>query len=73
MADKADEVTKLVSIASDLELTAALRIKALESIGNIGTHEALLALLNLAGNEAMLKDERDRAVKHARGLIKAGH
>ncbi len=73
MADKADEVKKLVGIATDLELTAEMRIKAIESIGNIGTHEALLALLNMAGNEALLKDERDRAVKHARGLIKAGH
>ncbi len=73
MADKADEVKKLVGIATDLELTAELRMKAIESIGNIGTHEALLALLNMAGNEALLKDERDRAVKYARELIKAGH
>jgi len=73
MADKADEVKKLVGIATDLELTAEMRIKAIESIGNIGTHEALLALLNMAGNEALLKDERDRAVKQARELIKAGH
>ncbi len=73
MADKIDEVKKLVGIATDLELTVELRIKAIESIGNIGTHEALLALLNMAGNEALLKDERDRAVKHARELIKAGH
>jgi hypothetical protein len=55
MADKADEVKKLVGIATDLELTAEMRIKAIESIGNIGTHEALLALLNMAGNEALLK------------------
>ena len=73
MADKADEVKKLVGIATDLELTAEMRIKAIESIGNIGTHEALLALLNMAGNEALLKVERDRAVKQARELIKAGH
>ncbi len=73
MADKVDEVKKLVGIATDLELTAEMRIKAIESIGNIGTHEALLALLNMAGNEALLKGERDRAVKQARELIKAGH
>jgi HEAT repeat protein len=73
MAEKADELKKMVGLATDLDLTDELRIKAIERIGNIGTHEALLALLNLAGNEALLKDERARAAKHARELIRAGH
>ena len=73
MAEKPDELSKLVAIATDLELSADLRTKAIERLGNIGTHEALLTLLNLAANEALIKEERDLAIKHAREIIKSGH
>jgi len=73
MAEKPDELRKLVAIATDLELSADLRTKAIERLGNIGTHEALLTLLNLAANEALIKEERDLAIKHAREIIKSGH
>ncbi len=71
--DKVDEVKKLLAIANDMGLSSGVRIKAADAIGNIGTHDALLALLDLAANESLVKDERDRALKHARKIIKSGY
>ena len=70
MAEHPDELKKLATIATDLELSAELRIKAMEMLGNIGTHEALLVLLELAANEELIRDERDFALKQAREIIK---
>ena len=71
--DKVDEVKKLLAIANDMGLSSGVRIKAVDAIGNIGTHDALLALLDLAANESLVKNERDRALKHARKIIKSGY
>jgi HEAT repeat protein len=71
--DKVDEVKKLLDIARDLGFSSGVRIKAVDAIGHIGTHDALLALLDLAANESLIKDERDRALKHARKIIKSGY
>jgi len=68
----ANELKKLSAIATDLELSAELRTRAIKSIGNIGTHEALLALLDLAANEKLNPNERDLALKHSRGIVKSG-
>jgi hypothetical protein len=65
-----NELKKLSAIATDLELSGELRTDAIKSIGNIGTHEALLALLELVANEKLNPDERDRALKQAREIIK---
>lgn len=72
MAEQSNELKKLAAIASDLGLSAPLRTKSIELIGNIGTHDALLALLDLAGNKDLIKEERDLALKHAREIIKSG-
>ncbi len=72
MAEQSNELKKLATIASDLGLSAPLRTKSIELIGNIGTHDALLVLLDLAGNKELIKDERDFALKHAREIIKSG-
>lgn len=71
--DEVDEVKKLLAIARDLGLSSGVRIKAVDAIGNIGTHDALLALLDLAANESLIKGERDRALKHSRKIIKSGY
>ena len=71
MAERPEELKKLTTIATDLELSAELRIKAMEMLGNIGTHQALLALLELAANEELIRDERDFALKQAREIIKS--
>ena len=73
MAEKPNELTKLVAIATDLELSAELRTKAIDLLGKIGTHEALLALLDLAANSDLIREERDLTLKHAREIIKSGH
>jgi hypothetical protein len=71
MAEKPSELKKLAAIASDLGLSIDLRIKATKQIGDIGTHDALLALLDLAANEKLTKDERELALKYARQIIKS--
>ncbi len=73
MAEKPDELKKLAAIATDLDLYSDLRMKAIERLGSVGTHEALLALLELAANEALIKKERELALKQAREIIKSGH
>jgi len=73
MAEQPNQLKKLTNIAIDLELSAELRTKAIELIGNIGTHEALLILLELAANENLITEERDLALKHAREVIKSRH
>ena len=72
MPEQPNELKKLVNIATDLQLSADLRVQAIKLLGNIGTHEALLALLGLAGNDRLIKNERDLALKQARQIIKSG-
>jgi len=73
MADKPEEVERLVDVATDLMLPTKVRLDTIKFIGKIATREALLALLELAANEKLTKPERDLAVKLARSLIKSGH
>jgi len=72
MSEQPDELKKLAAIAVDLGLSAEMRTKAIELLGNIGTHEALLALLDLAANDKLFREERERALKQAREIIRAG-
>lgn len=73
MAEQSSDLQKLVTVATDLGLFAKLRIKAIELIGNIGTHDALLVLLELVANEQLTKGERELALKYARNIVKSGH
>ena len=72
MAEQPDDLKKLVAVATDLGLSAELRTKAIKLIGNISTHDALLALLSLAANEQLTKKERELALKHAMEIVKTG-
>ena len=72
MSERPHEVKKLADIASDRELPADLRIKAIEQLGNIGSHESLLALLELAANQDLVAEERDFALQEAREIVKSG-
>ena len=72
MAEYPNELKKLIAIATDLELSAELRTKAIEQIGSIGTHQALLALLDLVANEKLVRNERDLALRQAKEIIKLG-
>ena len=67
-----DELKKLEIIATDMELAGKMRIQAVDQLGETGTHEALLVLLSLAANDKLNIDERDRALKRARAIVKKG-
>jgi hypothetical protein len=71
MAEQPEELKKLAAITTDLEFTADLRIGAIEQIGTLGTHEALLALLNVVANEKLTAKERELALERARKIIKS--
>jgi len=73
MQEQTSELKKLAAIAADLELPAELRTNAIEQLGRIGSHEALLVLLDIVASEKRVLKERDLALKQARGIIKAGH
>ncbi|MFC2047069.1 hypothetical protein ACFLTK_02180 [Chloroflexota bacterium] len=70
MTEQADELKKLATIAADMKLPAKLRTDAIEQLGNITTHESLLALLDLAANEGLIVKERELTLKQAREIIK---
>ncbi|MEE8318902.1 MAG: hypothetical protein V3R92_03380 [Dehalococcoidales bacterium] len=70
MAEIPEELRKLAGIAADLKLPADLRTRAIEQLGIASTHDALIALLELAANEALLTKERDLALKKARDVVK---
>jgi hypothetical protein len=67
-----DELKKLASIATDMQLANKLRVQAINQLSLMGTHEALLVLLNLAANDKLNTEERDLALKKARGIVKKG-
>ena len=72
MAEQPEELKKLAAITSDTEFTADLRTKAIEQLGTIGSHEALLILLDIAANERLTTKERELALERAKKIIKSG-
>ena len=66
-----EELKKLSVIATDMQMDAKIRTQAVELMGNMRNHDALLALLALAANENLSVNERDLALKKARDIIKA--
>jgi hypothetical protein len=71
-SNKYDELKKMANIATDLQLSAKMRIQSIGLLGDMATHESLLVLLNLAANDKLPIDERDLALKRAREIIKKG-
>ena len=70
--EKLDELKKLANIATDMELSIEMRNKAIDMLRNVGTHEALLVLLNLVANDKLNVPERERALKRAKNILKSG-
>jgi hypothetical protein len=70
--DTTDELKKLASIATDMQLSGKMRIQAITQLGEMASHESLLVLLNLAANDKMNIDERDLALNKARGIVRKG-
>ena len=73
MAEQPDELKKLAAITSDMEFTADLRTKAIEQLGSIGSHEALLILLEIVANDRLTTKERELAIEHAKKIVKSSH
>ena len=71
MAEQSDELKKLASITKDLEFTPELRTKAIEQLGTIGSHEALLILLEIVANERLTAKERELALERAKKIVKS--
>jgi hypothetical protein len=67
-----DELKKMASIATDLQLSSKMRIQAINLLGDMSSHESLLVLLNLVANDKLNTDERDLALKRAREIVKKG-
>jgi hypothetical protein len=67
-----DELKKMASIATDLQLSSKMRIQAINLLGDMASHESLLVLLNLVANDKLNVDERDLAIKRAREIVKKG-
>jgi hypothetical protein len=70
--EKMDELKKMASIATDLQLSEKMRVQAINGLGDMASHESLLILLNLAANDKLNIDERDLALKRAREIVKKG-
>ncbi|MFH1647256.1 MAG: hypothetical protein ABID71_06205 [Chloroflexota bacterium] len=69
---RVDELKKLASIATDMQLSTKMRNQAVNQLGEMASHESLLVLLNLAANDRLNVEERDLALKKARDIVKKG-
>ena len=67
-----EELKKLANIASDTHLDKKIRAQAINLIGDMDTHEALLVLLSLAASEKNITEDRELALKRARDIVKKG-
>jgi hypothetical protein len=69
---QSEELKKLGSIATDMQLSGKMRTQAINQLGDMASHESLLVLLNLVANDRLNVDERDLALKRAREIVKKG-
>ena len=66
----AEELKKLSNIATDIQMPSKMRTQAITQLAEMGSHESLVVLLNLAANERLAIDDRDLALKKARDIIR---
>ena len=71
MAELPDELKELATVATGMVYPSNLRTDAIKEICKLGTHEALLILLEIAGNESMVRKERELALKQALQIVKS--
>lgn len=67
-----EELKKLSNIATDLQMSSKMRTQAINTLGDMGSHESLLVLLNLVANDRLNIDERVMALKRAHDIVKKG-
>ena len=66
------EVEKLKTIATNKQLNDWERQQATRTLGDIGSKEAALALLDIANDEGLYHWERQLALSKAREILGAG-
>ena len=67
-----EEIEKLKTLSTNTELLPSERIGAIQMLKDVGTREALLALLDIAGETALLPSERSFALSGAREILRSG-
>ena len=72
MAEETDGLQKLFAIASDLTISGELRTQAITQLGRVGTHAAMVALLEIVANEDLTLEERIHALKQVERILKSG-
>ncbi len=70
MTEETDTLQKLTAIATDLKISRELRFQAIAQLGTIGSHTALVALLDLVANEAFTWEERMLALRQAEKILR---
>lgn len=73
MTEYPSELQKLIEVATSVDYPLNMRNEAVDTIGRIGTHDALQVLLEIAGNDNLVKQERERALKQAMKIVKNSH
>ena len=71
-ARRTAELKKLETIVNDRELDGKIRNHAIDVLGDMADHEALLVLLSIVANDKLGIDERELALKRARDIVKKG-
>ena len=66
-----EEVEKLKNLATNPNLLASEKGKAIEALGDIKTTEGALALLDLAGDTGLLASHREKALEQARKVLRS--
>ena len=72
MDEDTNSLKKLVAIATDLKISSELRTQAIIQLGRIGSHAALVALLDMVANEDLTLQERILALKQAERILRTG-
>jgi hypothetical protein len=67
-----NEIKKLSTIATDMDMSNKLRTQAIDRLGDMASHESLVALLGLVANDKLNIDEREFALKRAGAIVKKG-
>lgn len=66
-----EEVEKLKLLATNKKLNYWERAKATDTLADIGSKEAALALLDIANDDGLLYWERELALSRAREIIRS--
>ena len=70
MSDISEQVEKLKTLATNKDLNYWEREQATKALGDIGSKEAALALLDIANDKGLYSYERELALSKAREILR---